>query len=195
MRDMFNEIDKYLLDNWDDVIKLENAVKELKGTHQELIDEAISKITEECKGWSEDEVIVKPYPEKKETREIYVYKKSWKFGKKDWDLIGFGIENIDINGIIGEEKPYVCILTQNVKMLGIDLEKFNAHLLKELKGMSPSLETDNWGVWFYFPQSKKELLEALKKEKPFIDILVKQFNTLSKFIDPIDKTIEKYHLK
>lgn len=115
--------------------------------------------------------------------------------RKNWDLIGLGIENIDINGIIGEDKPYVCIWTENVRMLGIDLDKFNAHLLKELKDMSSSIESENWGVWFYFPQSQKELLEAIKKEKPFIDILVKQFNTLSMFIDPIDKAIEKYRHK
>ncbi len=193
---MFNEIDKYLLDNWADVIKFENAVKELKGTHQELIDEAISKITEECKGWSEDKFIVKTYPEIKETQEIYVYKKSWIFGKGDWDFIGLGIQNIDINGIIGEDEPYVCIWTKNVKKSGIDLEDFNATLLKELKEMSSSLEIEkNWGFWFYFPQSQKELLEAMKKGKPFIDILIAQFNALSKFIDPIDKTIEKYRHK
>lgn len=194
---MFNEIDLYLLDRWDDVVKLEDAVEKLKGTHQELIDEAILKITEECKGWSEDEFIVRPYPEKR-ARQIYVYKKSWIFGKeKDWGLIGLGIENIDINGIIGEDKPYVCIWTESVKMLGIDLENFNATLLKELKDMSSSLEIENWGssIGFYFPQSQKELLEAMKKGKPFIDILITQFNTLSKFIDPIDKTIEKYRRK
>lgn len=191
---MFNEIDLYLLDRWDDVVKFEDAVEKLKGTYQELIEEAISEI-KECEPWSGGEFKVITYPEKRNnTEQIYIYKQSWICGKDKWDIVGLGIQCIDIYSIMGygEDKPYVCIWTEKVEKLGIDLKKFNDHLLKELKDRPSSLEIDNWGYWFYFPKSPKELLEAMKKEKQFINLLVEQFNTLSKFIDPVDRTIKKY---
>lgn len=199
---MFNEVDKYLLDRWDDVVKFMDAVEKLEGTYQELIDEAISEI-KECEPWSSDEFNVITYPEKRNnTEQIYIYKKSWICGNDKWDIVGLGIQCIDIYSIMGsgESEPYACIWTERVEKKGVDLEKFNDHLLKKLKDRQSSpkqtnnlkLEIEYWGYWFYFPQSQKELLEAMKKGKPFIDILVEQFNTLSKFIDPIDKTIEKF---
>ncbi len=192
---MFNEIDLYLLDRWDDVVKFEDALENLERSHQELIEEAILTIKDECKQWLGDEFEVR-LSQEKSTIYIDVYKKSWILGEKDWDFIGFEWGNIDINSIMGygEDKPYFCIWTKNIKKLDVDLDEFNATLLKELKDIVSSLKIVNWGssIGFYFPQSQKELLEAMKKGKPFIDILIMQFNTLSKLIDPIDKTIEKY---
>lgn len=201
---MFNEIDLYLLDRWEDVVKFEDAVRKLKGTYQELIDEAISEIMKR-EPWSGDEFEVITYPEKRGyTEQIYIYKKSWICGKGNWDIVGLGIQAIDIDSIMGygEDKPYAYIWTEMVKMKGVDLKKFNDYLLRELKDIKTNMplsleidEADTYGYWFYFTESQKELLDALKKDKQFIEVLAKQFNTLSKFIDPIDKTLKKYLIK
>lgn len=195
MTDKFNEEELYLLKRWEDVVKCRKVVEKLYSRYQELIEK---KIKEEWDWWNHDEFEILFYPEKN-ANDVSVHKKSWKCGSDKWNFVGLGLANIDFDSIIGhgDDYPSAYIWTKKVKNLGVDLDKFNAAIRKEVKDIFPSQikEWENWksGIGFYIPQ-REELKNALRKGEfiDIIDIFIENLNTLGKCIKPIDKTMEKY---
>lgn len=187
----FNDEDKYLLSRWDDVFNLGEALKKLNSRYQKMLEERIK----ECDWWREDELnILFESDRKKEFSAVNIFKKSWKWGNNKWDLITFGLNNIDFDSIIGhgDDVPLAFIYTENVKKLGVDVGKFNDTLLKEVNDSFPS-KFEKWkeqSIYYNFPQPK-ELVDAMKKGE-LIDILIEHLNILGECIEPIDRTMEKY---
>ncbi len=190
----FNEEELYLLKRWENVVECRKVVEKLYSRYQDLIEE---KIKEKWDWWNHDEFEIMFYPEKN-AKDVSVHKKSWKCGNEDkWNFIGFGLSSIDFDSIIGhgDYDPHAYIWTENIKNLGIDLDKFNDTICKEVKNIFPS-QIEKWGkrtIGFYIPQ-REELKNALRQGDfiDIIDIFIENLNTLGKCIKPIDKTIEKY---
>jgi hypothetical protein len=92
-----SEIEVYLLEHWEDVANLKEAVKNF----EEKITDSIEEIVSSLKGreWSKG-MEISLYPSVGIPRSIDIFKKTWKFGRGNYDFVSIGVSPIELNGLM-----------------------------------------------------------------------------------------------
>ncbi|MEO0161623.1 MAG: hypothetical protein ABIL39_04165 [candidate division WOR-3 bacterium] len=184
-----NEIEVYLLDHWEDIANLQEEVQKFKSRIAKTIPEIIDSLKEK-EWWRSGNFSEQIYPEVGEPRAIHIFNKQWQYGNKKWHSVYLYVENITLNNMLGdtEELPTAGIWTGE----GLKDEKKNL-LMSKLSTIVKELKTnwhydENRGLVFYYPHKAGEWIQIIK-DGQLVEEIVKIFDNLAQFIDPIDKAI------
>lgn len=188
-----NEIEVYLLEHWEDIASLEEAIGNLEKKTAQSLEEVVSALKR--KEWWSEEFQIKYYPaptERYKPEEIYIFKKSWKVGSGEWDFIGIGIWGLKLGAVLGtdEWKPDAWIWSEKLKA---KRDAFNDLFEKYSKEIINSLKISNdpneyCPLRFELPLTTQDWLQIIKNGK-FVEEVVKIFDILAQFIDPIDRAL------
>jgi hypothetical protein len=189
-----NEIEVYLLEHWEDVIKLNEVADGLEEKIASTLQKEVVSSLEEKDWWS------KEFKTKTDKREVNVFKETWRLGKEEWDFvsIGVGVEEsflTDLTGT-GEGRLNAYIWTDQLELLGSDKEKkfdklFNTYSMKISTTFALKFKVykdPGYPFWYYLPYSTNQWIEILKEGR-FVETILEHFDILAQFIGPIDRAL------
>lgn len=183
-----NEVEVYLLEHWEDIAKLQEAAENLERKIDSLAEEAVSSLKNQ--EWWTDEFQVKPTKD-----EIYIFKRTWKVGKGEWDLVCIGFWGLRLKNLMetSDYPPAVYVWSEQLKERRSEFrDKFKKYSeeIRNSKGIKMSGDEDeNYPLYIYLPQTPQEWLEIIKTGR-FVEEIVNSFNnTLVPLIDPIDRAL------
>jgi len=184
-------VDMYLLDHWFEIAKLNDAIIELNDKIKRMVDESLGTLQEQ--EWWDNKKFYDPFEFTKE-KEINIAKRTWRVGKNKWDIITLGIWGLrSLDDLLGQtDIPpalYICCETYNQK------ELFSKHVIQFSQKILDTLNFKyeggkNYPVYLYMSENADEWVNVLKRGE-FKNRIMEYFDTLAKFIDPIDKAFEK----
>ncbi len=187
-RQKLNEIEVYLLEHWEDIMSLKEAIKNLDTKVASFGDLIVSSLKEQ--EWWTEEFRIKPTK-----NEIHVFKNSWKVGKGEWDFVCIGFWGLTLDDLLGasDEPATVYVWSEQLKEKKNEFrKKFESYSekIRETKKIKMSGdEDDNYPLYVYLPRTSQEWTEIIKAEK-FVEEIVSYFNnSLVPLIDPIDRAL------
>ncbi|MEO0094122.1 MAG: hypothetical protein ABIK67_07720 [candidate division WOR-3 bacterium] len=192
-----NEIEIYLLQNWDTVAKIKNEAESL----QEKFDEECAKACAELQNrewWNEEFEEPEYKRDGDHGYQIFCSKKSWHFGKDWFDHVELVVADLSLDSLMesGEYMPNAAVWTVRLKKLGEGkretFEELYTTYSKKIKtSLPPGLKIfkdPESAFCYYLPYTKDQWIEKLKEGK-FVETILEHFDILAQFIDPIDRAL------
>ena len=182
-----NEVEIYLLEHWEDVMKLEEAVNSFRGKLKDAIQE-VAKELEKRDWWT------KEFEKSTQEGHVEIWKTTWVKGHES--LITVGIGGLKLDNFLGleEDSPYVFIWNGWLrKKEGEKVqEEFNELFKKYSEKIFKSFKTYKDWICYEFPQTldNENWLDVIKDGR-LGEELNKLFDFLSELIDPIDRALNE----
>jgi hypothetical protein len=188
----FNEVDIHLLNRWDDISKLKDALSSLEDKMQNSVGEIVSEL--EYRDWWNRRQFTEPYSNKK--KQIAIWKKTWIVGdNKKWDHVSLWVEDIDLDNLFGSaRRPTASVWTEKLGTNKDNFEKlFEQHAKNDINEIRKSagikVYKDSTNAFrYYLTETPGDWIEILKAGR-FTETILENFDILAKFIDPIDKAL------
>lgn len=188
-----NDVQGYLLKNWEGVMKIKEEMESLQKLIDELCDEICGELLN--RSWWSNEFVKPEY----RWNNIFFWKdKSWCLGKGDYENVELYVGRFKLDELLGygENGCYAGVWTEPLKKLGTDKkEKFHRVFDSNSKGIQKSLSQefkvikDPEAVFCYeLGYTDDQYIEFLKSGH-FTEMILKHFDNLSQFIEPIDRTL------
>jgi len=198
--DGFNEAQRYLVQNWPQACRVEEAMKAVRLGYVEIGDRVLETVRESHPelDWSENCL--------KRGVCIQIGRKKWQRGD---DHGCIGIEYISLDDLTADhpdDEPFIGIWTGEQKKPFTNVKGIK-RIEATVKKLLAEEEIDRWNwadlsdyddesndlyqyeFYYYLPEKRTELLEMILKDdgREFVDCLVKHFESYVRFIPVLDE--------
>lgn len=184
-----NNIREFILQNYGDVKSLAGEIEAIQNDIDKLCEKICAEIKQ--KDWWSNDFDGPEY----RWNGIFLWKKTWHFGKDRYDFIDLDVANIRLDNLMGlvVEKPNAGVWTKRLEKLGNNRkERFEENFKKISKQMKlevpRSIDSEGSVICYNLPYNVDEWIKILK-EGTFIDRILEHFDSLSQYIEPIDKAL------
>ncbi len=202
-KQLFNEAETYLLENWTDARLLEKSLVTMRKKYAAVLVKVLDEVKKrhpdfDCRGM-EFRVLDEDNDDDCDCVNIGVGKKAWpSASRRNWPS-GLWICGITLGEIVahGEGFPTASVWINPPEDSTVDLTSVGHRLEEEAKRLLPERtvthtvdKEDGWvSIDYSLPESRNALLELLLKgeSQGFIKCLVAHFETLTKLVPAIDQ--------
>lgn len=199
-KELLNEAERFLLNNWDEARLLEESMETVRAKYKEVFQRIIKEVTEAHPELDTHVV----YPTQFwGTGSVGFGRKSWA-GDADWPT-GFWISNLRLEKLASEEseQPAVTIYIspKSARKFNVDMIATKEHLFAIARELLSPEELEGTGkgdsndvLLRLPPPSKKELLELLADGdgEKFVARFVKLVDMLARFVPAMDKLFQEH---
>jgi hypothetical protein len=202
-KQIFNEVELYVLKNWTDARLLEESLNRMRKKYKEVLDKVLAEVRKKHRELDHDGLILNIDEEDDDARNIItigVSKNEWSSNDRKQPT-GLWLSGIAFGPLIVEREISPCanVFIYPGKDSKLDLPEVTRKLEDAATRILPEIEfrrepeAGTACIYYSLPETQKKLLELLLKDESrgFISCLVAHFNNLAKFIPVVDKLFQK----
>jgi len=195
-KQLLNEPERFLIERWEEASRLEQSMESVREKYEELFERVTDAVTKRHPEFNDCKVNM---TQKWSDGEIGFGRESWP--GKDGPS-GLWMVNLKLERLANSDSadPYACVWIRGDSK--IDLESAANILKEEAKKIITSEQLkrfeSKWNnLWILPAPSKKEMLTAFSSSdgEEFVELLVKQFDQMARFVPVLDKIFSDYYSK